>query len=166
MNNLIVFIGMMGSGKTTVGKLLAENLGYSFFDIDKEIEKTENKTISEIFKEKGEQYFREIEAKKIKEFVNLQKSIISLGGGAFERIETQEILKDKITIYLKANAETIYERIKKEEHRPLLKDNISVEKINSILRKRLENYEKARYEIDTNNKTPQEITEEILGVMK
>ncbi len=165
MKKIIVLIGMMGSGKTTVGKSLANSLGYSFFDIDEEIEKTENKKISQIFEENGEQYFRKIEAEKIKEFIKKEETVLSLGGGAFEKKETQDLLKDTITIYLKTNPTTIYERIKDETHRPLLKD-ISMEKINMILEKRIKNYEKAQYEIVTDNKTPQEITNEILGVIK
>jgi len=167
MKNVIVLIGMMGSGKSTVGKLLAEQLGYTFIDLDDEIEKIENKKISQIFNDNGEQYFRKLEKEKIKEFVNTENTVISLGGGTFEDNDTQKILKNLSTIiYLKASPIVIFERIKKEIHRPLLHKNFSVETIEFILEKRKKNYEKAHYKIVTDRKTPQEIAKEILGVIK
>ena len=95
MKKQIVLIGMMGSGKTTVGKQLAEILDWTFIDLDEEIEERENKKISQIFNDNGEQYFRKKEKETIKEFVNLEKTILSLGGGAFEDEETQRLLKEK-----------------------------------------------------------------------
>ena len=141
MEKVIVLIGMMGSGKSTIGEMLAQNLNYDFIDIDKEIEKTENKTISQIFEECGEIYFRKCEIDKIKDFVKHNNLVLSLGGGAFENKETQELLKNKKTVYLKTNSSTIFKRIKNETHRPLLKENMTVEKINSIIEKRKQNYE-------------------------
>ena len=99
--------------------------------------------------------------------MNLEKTILSLGGGAFEDEETQRLLKEKTTvIFLKASSKEIFERIKNEIHRPLLHKNFSLETIEFILKKRQENYEKAHYKIVTDNKTPQEITNDILGVIK
>lgn len=167
MKSLIVLIGMMGSGKTTVGKQLAELLGWTFIDLDEEIEKRENKKISQIFNDNGEQYFRKIEKEAIKEFINNEKTILSLGGGAFENEESQKLLKEKSTvIFLKASCQKIFERIKNEIHRPLLHKNFSIETIEFILQKRQKNYDKAHNKIITDNKTPQEIANEILGVIK
>ena len=167
MKSLIVLIGMMGSGKTTVGKQLAELLGWTFIDLDEEIEKRENKKISQIFNDNGEQYFRKTEKEAIKEFINNEKTILSLGGGAFENEESQKLLKEKSTvIFLKASCQKIFERIKNEIHRPLLHKNFSIETIEFILQKRKKNYEKAHYKIDTDKKTPQEISNDILGVIK
>ncbi len=158
---------MMGSGKTTVGKQLAESLAWNFIDLDEEIEKKENKKISQIFNDNGEQYFRKIEKETIKEFINNENTVISLGGGAFEDEETQNILKEKtIIVYLKASSKEIFERIKNEIHRPLLQKKFSIETIDFIKEKRKKNYEKAQYKISTDNKTPQEIVSEILGVIK
>ena len=137
MKSLIVLIGMMGSGKTTVGKQLAELLGWTFIDLDEEIEKRENKKISQIFNDNGEQYFRKTEKEAIKEFINNEKTILSLGGGAFENEESQKLLKEKSTvIFLKASCQKIFERIKNEIHRPLLHKNFSIETIEFILQKR------------------------------
>lgn len=158
---------MMGSGKTTVGKLLAETLSYSFVDLDQEIEKSEGKKISQIFNDFGEQYFRNKEKEKIKNFLKLSKTIISLGGGAFEDKESQKVLKENSQIiYLQATPQTIFERIKNEIHRPLLHKNFSIETIEFILEKRKKNYEMAHYKINTDKKTPQEIVKRILGVIK
>ena len=89
----ITLIGMMGSGKTTIGKILSEQTGISAIDLDNFIENKENKSISEIFKTKGEQYFRTVEANTIKEFTQSTSSqILSLGGGAFENEQTRELL--------------------------------------------------------------------------
>ena len=163
----IAFIGMMGCGKTTVGKELSKFLPeYSFVDIDEEIEKSTGKKISEIFLRYGEHHFRMLESEKIKRVCEKQNQIISLGGGAFENPQTRELLgKTTLTIYLKAAPQAIYNRIKEEIHRPLLRKNFSVEKITEILNRRKINYEKAAKIIDTNGKTPDNIVKEILGVI-
>ena len=163
----IAFIGMMGCGKTTVGKELSKFLPeYSFVDIDEEIEKSTGKKISEIFLRYGEHHFRMLESEKIKRVCEKQNQIISLGGGAFENPQTRELLgKTTLTIYLKAAPQEIYNRIKEEIHRPLLRKNFSVEKITEILNRRKINYEKAAKIIDTNGKTPDNIVKEILGVI-
>lgn len=163
----IVLIGMMGCGKTTVAKELAklpEN--FKYIDIDEEIEKSTQKKISEIFLRHGEPFFRMLETDKIKLICKNNNQIISAGGGAFEREENRKILSENnLVIYLKASPEEIYNRIKNETHRPLLKKNFSVEKIASILEKREINYSKAHKTIDTNGKTPYNIAQEIIGVL-
>lgn len=163
----IAFIGMMGCGKTTVGKELSRFLPeYSFVDIDEEIEKSTGKKISEIFLRYGEHHFRMLESEKIKRVCEKENQIISLGGGAFENPQTRSLLDStSLTIYLKATPQEIYDRIKEEIHRPLLRKNFSIEKITDILNKRKPNYEKAAKIIDTNGKTPDNIVKEILGVI-
>ncbi len=167
MKKLIVLIGMMGCGKTTVGKLLAKKAGYDFVDTDLEIEKSENMSIPNIFNEHGEQYFRKIEKNKILEFINGKNLVLSLGGGAFEDEETRKILKKNGTvIYLKATPECLFERIKTAIHRPLLHKNFSVETIGFILKKRVNNYEKAHHTVDTCGKTPDEVCEKLMRFVK
>lgn len=163
----IAFIGMMGCGKTTVSKELSKVLpDFLYVDIDEEIEKSTGKKISEIFLKYGEPHFRMLESEKIKKVCEKENQIISLGGGAFENPQTRKLLeKTSVTIYLKAAPQEIYNRIKEEVHRPLLRKNFSVEKINEILEKRKINYEKASKTIDTNGKTPDNIVKEILGVI-
>lgn len=167
MKKNIILIGMMGSGKTTIGAALSEKLSdFQYIDIDNEIEKATQKKISEIFLQHGEPYFRMLETDKIKKFCTGEKRIISAGGGAFENEENRKImLNNGNVIYLKASPEEIYNRIKNEVHRPLLKKNFSIEKIEFIMKNREKNYKKAHFTINTTAKTPQVIVEEILGVI-
>ena len=164
----IILTGMMGAGKTTVAKVLAEKLNIKSIDIDTLIEQNEGEKISEIFSNKGEKYFREIEQCTInKIFTSTPKNlVISLGGGALENSKTREFLLNNSTvIYLKTSPEIIYERIKNNTSRPLLCGNMSVEKITEILEKREANYQSATITITTDNKTPEKIADEIIGVL-
>lgn len=162
----IVLIGMMGSGKTTIGKLLGEKLTLRSIDIDVIIEHNEKRTISEIFQNEGEKYFRNIERETIKKNFTNKDLIISLGGGAFEDQLTQELLlKNSTVIYLKTSPNVILERIKNNTNRPLLKNQMTVEKIRSIILQRQKNYELANITILTDNKNTDKIVEEILGVI-
>lgn len=167
MKKNIALTGMMGSGKSSVSQELSKLLPeYSLVDIDFEIEKTTNRKISEIFLRFGEAHFRLLETDKIQKTVYGNKQIISLGGGAFEsEFNRQIILENCFVVYLKASPQEIYRRIKNETHRPLLAKNFSIERISDILKRRSPNYEKADVIIDTDNKTPYNIAEEILGVM-
>ncbi|MBS6602467.1 MAG: shikimate kinase [Brachyspira sp.] len=167
MKNNIALTGMMGSGKSSVSKELSKLLPeYSLIDIDNEIEKTTNKKISEIFLKFGEPHFRILETDKIQKFVYGKKQIISLGGGAFEDEFNRKIILENCTvIYLKTTPEEIYRRIKNETHRPLLAKKFSIERIADIIKRRAVNYEKADIIIDTDNKTPYNIANEILGVI-
>lgn len=162
----IALIGMMGSGKTTIGKLLGEKLTLRSIDIDVIIEQNEKRTVSEIFQNEGEKYFRNIERETIKKIFTNKDLIISLGGGAFEDQLTQELLlKNSTVIYLKTSPNVILERIKNNTNRPLLKNQMTVEKIQSIILQREKNYELANITILTDNKNTDKIVEEILGVI-
>ncbi|MGC8555149.1 MAG: shikimate kinase [Candidatus Acidulodesulfobacterium sp.] len=138
--DFIILIGFMGAGKTEVGKILAKNKGFNFIDLDSLIEAQEGMSITEIFKQKGENYFRNIETEILKKIDNNKTDIykiagkygqidskenknwvISTGGGMPAFNGNMKLLKNiGITIYLKADAKTIYERIKSETHRPVL----------------------------------------------
>ena len=161
----IVLIGMMGAGKSTVGQYLANRLKMQFIDIDSTIEKFEQMSITQIFETKGEEYFREIEQEYIMTTFK-DNSVIALGGGAFENKQTRRFLINSTVIYLKTSPNIIYERIKNDTSRPLLKSNMSIERISEIYNIRKINYEKADITINTDNKTSKEIVEEILEVMK
>ena len=166
MKSLVVLIGMMGVGKSSAGFVLSKVLKYRFIDVDKEIEKQQNKSITAIFNEFGESYFRKLEKDYIQSIANSKNTVIALGGGAFENVQTQNLLKKNgVVIFLKATPQTIFKRIHTEIHRPLLKKNFSVDTINFILKKRIKNYEKAHFIIDTNNKTRKEVVRKILGVL-
>jgi len=163
MKSNIALIGMMGSGKTTVGKVLSKLLpDFKYIDVDEEIEKSSGKKISEIFLKFGEAHFRILESEKIEKILKNKKQIISAGGGLFEKEENRKLLLENATvIYLETSSQEIFSRIKNEFHRPLLKKNFSVERINEILSKRDVNYRKADIIIKTDNKNPERIAKEI-----
>lgn len=158
----IILTGMSGCGKTTTAKELVKVLkDYVYIDIDEEIEKHEGKSINRIFEENGEQYFRNIEKNFIKNVLKSNNMIISIGGGAFEDEENRDLmLSDAHVIYLSASAQTIYNRLKNTNDRPLLKD-ISPQKIENIMSKRINNYKKAHITIDTDNKNIYNVVKEI-----
>lgn len=158
----IILTGMSGCGKTTTAKELVKVLkDYVYIDIDEEIEKHEGKSINRIFEENGEQYFRNIEKNFIKNVLKSNNMIISIGGGAFEDEENRDLmLSDAHVIYLSASAQTIYNRLKNTNDRPLLKD-ISPQKIENIMSKRINNYKKAHITIDTDNKNIYNVVREI-----
>ena len=162
----ISLIGMMGSGKTTIGKLLAKELSYSFVDTDALIVKNENRSINDIFANSGESYFRNIESNILKDALNNQNQIISTGGGIIKSDNNIKLLKDKsIVIYLEADEETLFNRLKEDTTRPLLNVSDIKEKIKVLLSERQEKYKQAHYTITTENKEPNEITKEIIGII-
>jgi len=128
----IVLLGMMGSGKSTIGGLLAKKLNSVLIDIDKKIEKMQNLKISEIFKTKGEAYFRELEFNVTLQSLDGDNNIISLGGGAFMNKELRKVLKQKSsTFWLHWNADTLIKRIKNNDKRPIIKglDDFEIKKL-------------------------------------
>jgi shikimate kinase len=163
----IALIGLMGSGKTTIGALLAQKLKLNFVDIDTEIEKKEKSTISEIFAHKGESFFRELETQALKEFAGKTNQIISTGGGAVQNTENLDFLKQNcITIYLKTSPEVLFERLKDDASRPLLQNPDPLATLKELLKKRQDNYQKADIIIDTDNKTTDKIVNEIIKNVK
>ncbi len=157
----VILTGMMGSGKTTVGKELATVLNYNFVDLDEIIENKYGK-ITDIFSQKGEKYFRELETQELKNLENQSNFVLSTGGGIILKDENIKILKDLGQVfYLSAKSETIYNRIKNQRHRPLLNTQNPKNTIEEILSKRLEKYEKSGEKITTDNKNAKEIAGEI-----
>ena len=124
----IALIGMMGSGKSTIGSLLAKKLGGVLIDIDKKIEKIENQKISQIFELKGEAYFRELEFNVTIQSLKDNNKIISLGGGAFMNKELRKIIKQKSkTFWLYWNTDTLIKRIRSNDKRPVVKNMNQIE---------------------------------------
>lgn len=157
----VILTGMMGSGKTSVGLELAKILECDFFDLDEIIEKKYGK-ITQIFKDKGENYFREIETSELKNFKNNGAFVLSTGGGAVLKEENLEILRSLGEVfYLSANAQTIYNRVKEQTQRPLLNTKNPKKTIEDILSSRLEKYEKSGEKIVTDNKNIEQIAREI-----
>ena len=166
MSNIISLVGMMGVGKTSVGKFLADKLGYKFIDLDKYIEKAEDKKVTQIFNENGEAHFRFLEKKYVSEIVKSHDDLVfSLGGGSFISKDIRDILKNvSKVVWLNCASEEIFKRTKNEKHRPLLADDNSLEKIKKILEERTKYYKQAHFHINTDNKSVSEVCNEILKI--
>ena len=164
---LITLIGMMGSGKTSCGNVLAKKLGISFIDIDSIIELEENLKISEIFTKFGEEYFRLIEERVIFLKVNEclkqnSKAIISLGGGGFESKKNREfLLNNSKVIWLNTDIKVLNKRVGKASNRPMIKGNIETN-IEMLLNKRIKNYQKAHLKINTDNLSINDLCNKII----
>ena len=158
----IVLTGFMGTGKSLVGKKLAKRLKMSYLDTDELIENREKAKICRIFQEKGEDYFRRIESKIIKEVSSLDRCVISTGGGAILKKENLAALKSKgLIICLSANPKAILKRTSKSQNRPLLKSKDRQRKVFDLLKTRRPFYEKADFEVDTSELTTTEVVERI-----
>lgn len=167
MDRNILLMGFMGAGKSTVGKELALFLSYSFLDTDEMIEKKEGREISQIFIQEGEKAFRNMETTLLKELCNVEKTVISLGGGMPIREENQKLM-DAIgsVIYLRARENTILKRLEGDKKRPLLNGEKIEERVGNLMNERESIYEKAAHMfVDTDEKTIKEIVEEIVGLL-
>lgn len=163
----IALIGLMGSGKTTIGGLLAQKLGLIFVDIDEKIEQKEKTSITEIFETKGEEYFRQVESELLQDYAKLQGLVISTGGGAVQKEKNLQTLKSNCTIiYLKASPKELFNRIKDDTTRPLLKTPNPLSTLDELLQKREKNYLMADIIIDTEAKTTEQILDEIIKNVK
>lgn len=159
----ISLIGLMGSGKSTVGAILAEKLNLEFVDLDAKIEAKIGMEISEIFAQKGEDFFRKVESEVLKDFAEKSGQVISTGGGAVQNEINLQILKENsIIIYLKTSPEVLFERIKADNSRPLLQNEKPLETLCELLEKREPNYKKADIIVATDGKTIDEILNEII----
>ncbi len=129
----ICIIGMPGSGKSAVGKILSEKLNYNYFDTDARIEKITNSKIKEIFEIEGEEKFRKLETKVLKELISYKKIVISTGGGVI--LHNKRILEKSYNIYLQCKLDILIKRVSRNENRPLLVENIS-ENMKNLFNKR------------------------------
>lgn len=163
----ISLIGLMGSGKSTVGAILAEKLNLESVDIDTKIEAKIGMEISEIFGQKGEDFFREAESEVLRDLATKSGQVISTGGGAVQNEENLKILKENSTvIYLKTSPEVLFERIKTDTSRPLLQNENPLKTLRELLKKREPQYQKADIIVITDDKTINEIVNEILKNVK
>ena len=157
----IYLIGMMGSGKTTVGIKLSEKLKKTFIDLDSEIEESSGKTISELFDENGEDHFRLLESKKLKTF---SESVIACGGGLVLMEKNRYFIKENGTaILLTATMEELSHRLKGSDNRPILAHEKSENALKNIwLERQMDYLNTADFSIETDGKHPAEIAEEII----
>ena len=160
----LVLIGMMSSGKSTIGELLAKKLNFKFFDIDKIIENETKMKITEIFKIKGENFFRNLEEKTTVKLLNFSNAVISLGGGGFvnEIIRKETNTKSK-TFWLNWNLGTLISRIRKKNNRPIALA-LNNDELKNLIIKRSKYYSKAKYKINCQKLTRPEIIKKILNL--
>jgi len=157
----IVLVGMMGSGKSSIGKILSKNTDLDFIDIDALIEKKENKTITEIFRVNGEKYFRDIEEKISIKILKEYNNVISLGGGAFlnAKIRKQSSL-NSITVWLNWKTSTLIDRIKDSKKRPVV-TNLKANEIKDLIEERSKIYNSSDYKINCDRLSKIEIVNKI-----
>ena len=145
----ICFIGLMGSGKSTIAKELSKLLKYDFFDSDLEIEKTVGEDISDIFLNKGEDFFRAIEEKTCTRLLNTSDCIISLGGGSITNPKIRDLIeKNSYSIYLKVKLEILLKRLNKSNKRPLLVNQNKKKVLEKLYKERKVYYNKADLTIE------------------
>lgn len=158
----------MGSGKSTVGRHLAKKLNRPLYDSDALIEEREKMTVDLIFEKKGEAAFREIEKKVIAELSQKKEAVISTGGGVPCFEENWNHFEESFVVWLKSSPQKIFERLKKGTSavRPLLKNNLTVEKITQILSEREKFYQRASLVVDIDGLTPEQSTEKIAEEFK
>ena len=160
----LVFLGMMGSGKSSIGSLVSKKLNLEFIDVDIHIEKKLDLKISEIFEKKGEKYFRQIEEVETLRVLKNKQTVISLGGGAFLNNKIKkEILENHISFWLNWDVKTLINRIKDSKKRPIA-DKSSKKEIEKLIQKRSIIYSKAMYKIDCENLTKNEIVKKITKI--
>jgi len=159
----IYFIGFMGTGKTTISKLIADHLNMKWTDLDDMIQQKEKKTIVEIFRENGEEYFRNLEKEVLKDVAGKGGYVVSTGGGIVIVDENVKIMKESgLIITLVASPDVIYERLKDDQSRPLLQVPNPLDEIKRLMYERAPFYIKGDIIIDTSFDEPEMIVGEIL----
>ena len=162
----VVLVGMMGAGKSTIGRRLAGRLHLPFLDADIEIEAAASMSIPEIFETRGEDYFRDGEARVIARLLNSGPAIIATGGGAFMREETRKRISDKaVSIWLKADADVIMKRVKRRADRPLLQTADPAATIRRLIEERHPVYELADIAIASRDVVHEKIVEECIAAL-
>ncbi len=162
----IVLLGMMGSGKSTIGGLIARKLNVALIDVDKQIETMQNKTISQIFEQHGEAHFRELEFEVTIQSLNDNNKIVSIGGGAFMNKELRKIIKQRSsTFWLHWNVETLIRRIKSNFNRPVV-EGMNHTDIKKLISERNKIYNFSDYKIICENLKKGQIVDKILQKCK
>jgi shikimate kinase len=153
----------MGTGKSTVGQLVADALRFEFIDTDATIEERAGKNISQIFASEGEPSFRKMESNLVQELSTQERYVISTGGGLVVNPDNLASLQHHcLIICLWASAETIWQRVRHQTHRPLLQNSNPAEKIRALLKERTPAYKKADTMITTELRSPREVAMQVL----
>ena len=165
MKKNLVLLGMMAVGKTTLGKIVAKKQELKFIDIDTNIEKKNSMTIKEIFKKKGEKFFRMEEEKEVLKSLEKNNCVIALGGGAFMNKTLREnILKNSISIWLNVDIKTLSKRVKWNQKRPLLKQESNQKKLTELYTERKDIYKLADHKIVCDKLSKENIAKKIIAL--
>lgn len=174
MGNIFYLSGFMASGKSTVGPIVANTLGWDFIDLDEEIERKEGRKITKIFNDDGEDYFRQRETEILHEIAVNDKLIISLGGGTLIRVENRNFIRSTgKLIFLKTSSQNTYDRIKYKKDRPVLLANgeeldeeTYINRIESLMSERKDIYSSADYTFNTDDESVGETVDKIAKVIR
>ena len=159
----IALCGFMGTGKSSVGRMVAEQLGFAFLDTDTVIEARAGKSIAEIFAEQGEAAFRELERGLVKEMASRTRTVISTGGGlVVDPDNLGSLKKHAVVVCLWASPETLWARVKNQGHRPLLQDGEPLEKIRRLLAERTPFYKQADALVNTELRSARDVALQVL----
>ena len=162
----VFLVGMMGSGKSTVGQVLAEQLGYRFYDADVVVERVAECSITELFATQGEAAFRALETQVLSQLAAQVRSVIATGGGVILRSENWSYLRHGIVIWLDAPIPLLVERLATDESRPLLQNTDLNQKLTTLLQERRAYYEQADLTITLSaDQSPEAVTEQILQTL-
>jgi len=152
INKSISLVGMPGAGKTCIGREIAKLTDLPFIDADVEIKKSAGREIVDIFKEFGEEHFREGETKVIKRILNSKQCILATGGGSFINTNTNKIIKQKsMSVFINVELDILWQRIQGKKHRPLLQGNSAKKELENTLKKRYDIYKQADLHIKYSN---------------
>jgi shikimate kinase len=157
----IYLVGFMGSGKSSVGALLAQDLGWQFIDLDSVIEAGQKASIREIFDHAGEAFFRQLEAAALAEICKAEPAVLALGGGTFAQESNAELIRKTggATVWLDCPAEELWQRCEAMQNRPLFRDRRS---FSLLLEQRVPYYRRAEYRIPTGGRSAEEVARDIV----
>jgi shikimate kinase len=164
----ILLVGLMGSGKTTIGIALAKRLKLEFLDSDRLIEEQAGVSIAEIFERDGEEFFRKVEAKTIQRILKTrEKVVLATGGGAFMNEKTRKVAaKCASSFWLDANIETLLERVEGNNNRPLLNNGNRKKVLQGLILQRYPIYRQAQFQVNVNNTSKTRITNQIVKFLE
>lgn len=163
----IVLVGLMGCGKSSIGKRLAKMLALPFIDLDVHIEAVAGMKISEIFKTHGQAHFRQLELQEMNRIITNGPMIIASGGGAFINDKIRQLLKDKVvSIWIKADLKTLLERVSRNNSRPLLENGDKEQILKDLIAKRYPIYEQADIKVDTSRSSHDVVLRRIIEALK
>lgn len=162
----LIFVGLMGAGKSAIGRLVAQTLSIPFIDTDAEIEKVSRMSISELFAAYGETEFRALETRVIERLLRGGPRVVSTGGGAFINENTRHQIKiGGISIWLKADLDVLWERVNKRDHRPLLKTENPKQTLENLMTQRYPIYAEADLTVQSQNVRKDVMVNEVLSAV-